>query len=379
MALIERMNHARWSLELARIEEGQRVTEALQLGRIVGVLGEAEVGKTETIREALGVSLPDSPIIRLDLAGVASESHLAFRLVRQLVAAELGIEFSTLKAGVLVPASLERKRVELAERYGIDLIDEALRDWPSGNFPLAKSMAALASLAEGRDAVLWIDHLEAPGLTPRHPLDLDRFLWAIREMAQTQRGLSLVLSGRSPVEGRVLGREAAFHQQGRWLSLDNPPQAAWQRVASDLKVPRVLALDLATLTGGHPETMLAVLAMSSEGERRSADQLLLDLASAAADLAGRAMQHASSLHRLGGQVLEQIARGEAPYAASQRGETSPQEIRKVLGRLQLAGLIRHDEGWSVVNPLVGILLRREVSRTSAPDWELEADPDGEPG
>jgi hypothetical protein len=367
MALIERLNQARWALELARVEEGQRITEALQLGRVVGVLGEGEVGKTLTIREALGVSQPGHPIIRLDLEGVASEAHLAFRLARQLLAAELGLEFSTLKVGVLVPASLERKRVELAELYGLDTVEEALRDWPSGELRLTRALAALTGLARRRETVLWIDHLEAPGLTPRHPLDLDRFLWAVRETAQTQPGLNLVLSGRSAVDGRVLGPEAAFHQQGRWLSLDNPPRAAWQQVASRLQAPRDLAADLEVLTNGHPETMLAALATASRDKRESAEELLLGLASASADLQGRAVQHGCSLHRLSGQVLEQIARGEGPYAASQRGKTSHQEISKVLGKLRLAGLIRRDEGWSVVNPLVGILLRRDVPWNSAPD------------
>jgi len=368
MALIEQMNRARWSLEMARIEEGHRIAEALQMGRIVGVLGEGEVGKTETIRASLGVSQPGHPIIRLDLAGAASESYLAFRLIRQIMATELGVEFSTLKVGALVPASLERKRIALASLLGVDGLEESLRDWPSGKFPFSRALAALATLTQSREVILWLDHLEAPGLTPRHPLDLDRLLWGIREIAQTHRGLTVLLSGRSAVEGRILGPEAAFHQQGHWLSLDNPPPDAWRSVASELKVSPGLALDLVELTGGHPDTMLVSLVEASQ-DRTTAQKRLQGLALRSAALAGRAMQHAYSLHRLGGQVLEQVARGEGPYAASQRGDSSPQEIRKVLGRLQLAGLLRHDHGWSVVNPLVGILLRGEAGRTSAPDWE----------
>ncbi len=374
MALIEEMNRAHWSLELARMEEGHRIADALQLSRIVGVLGEAEVGKTETIREALGVSLPEHPVIRFDLAGAASEAHLAFRLARQIVATELGVEFSTLKVGVLVPASLERKRVELAERLGVRGLEEALRDWPSGKFELPEALEMLANLINREETILWIDHLEAPTLTPRHPLDLDKVLWAVREMAQRHAGLSVVLSGRDAAESQVLGREAAFHQQGQWLSLDAPPSEVWRAVASDLKVPAELGHDLVGLTGGHPATMLTALVKCSKTEKRAADQVLGELAATSRGLAGRAVQHACSLHRLGGQVLEQVARGEGPYVAAHRGGSSPQEIRKVLGRLQLAGLLRHDDGWSVVNPLVGILLRGEVRQTSAPDWELEETP-----
>lgn len=371
MALAEKMNNARWSLEMARLREGERITEALEQSRVVGILGEAEVGKSETVRSALGLSLPDNPVIRMDLAGAASESHLAFRIARQLAEAELGVEFSTLKVGALVPASLERKRIDLADLLGIAGLDEALRDWPSGTFGLAEALQAVERLARTRETIVWIDHLEAPSLTPRHPLDLDRFLWGLRAMVQSRGRLSVVLSGRVAVAGHILSQEAAFHQQGQWLSLDNPPEDVWEEVASSLKVPRGLVTELAVLTGGHPETMLVAMATFSLGTRKGADELLGELASTSGSLAGRAFQHACTLHRLGGKVLEQVALGRGPYAAAQRGDSPPQEIRKVLGRLQLAGLIRHDSAWSIVNPLVGILLRREVSTASAPDWELD--------
>jgi hypothetical protein len=376
MALITDVNHARWSLEMARLEEGARITDEVQTSRVVGVLGEAEVGKTETIREALGTSQPDRPLIHLDLDGVAGEGHVAFHLVREIAAAQLGIEFSTLKVGVLVPATLERKRVELAEFLGVDGLEEALRDWPSGGYPLAKALDALTKLAQQRETILWIDHLEAPMLTPRHPLDLDKLLWAIREIVQRQLSLSVVLSGRDAVETRVLGREAAFYQQGRWLSLDNPGPEVWRDVALRLKASPTVVRDLAHLTGGHPETMLnAFLSLMRGNGKGGGEDLLRELASVSGGLASRAFQHACSLHRLGGQVLLQVAWGKGPYAAFQRGESPPQEIRKVLGRLQLAGLIRHDDGWSVVNPLIGIVLRGEIPRASAPDWDAEILPE----
>ena len=150
---MEEMNRARWSLEMARLDEGERITEAIQSSRVVGVLGEAEVGKTETIRGALGSSQPAHPVIRVDLAGAANEAHLAFRLARQVAAAELGVEFSTLKVGVLVPASLEKKRVGLAELLGVEGLEEALRDWPSGDLALSTALAALADLSQRRETI----------------------------------------------------------------------------------------------------------------------------------------------------------------------------------------------------------------------------------
>ncbi len=363
---------ARWSLKLARHEEAQQIADALQTNRVVGLLGEAEVGKTETLRQALGHSTPKLSILRLDLDGVAGEEHLAFQISREIARAVLSLaEFSTLKVGVLVPTSIEAKRIALADLLGVNGLDESLRDWPSGRYPLARALEALEKLAKGRDVFLWLDHLEAPGLTPRHPLDLDHLLWAIREMVQRLPDLNVVLSGRDAVEGRVLGREAAFHQQGRWLSLDNPGAEAWLTVGAGLEVPAATANDLAELTGGHPETMLLALLELTEEPKRDADDVLRYLASTAGALTARAMQHARSLHRLGGQILIQVASGLGPYAGAQRGESPPQEIRKVLGRLHLAGLIRHDEGWSVVNPLIRIALRDGVHRANAPDWDDE--------
>lgn len=374
MAVIDEVRRAHWGLEFARLEEAQRITEALQTSRVVGVLGEGEVGKTETVRQALGNSTPMHPIVGLDLDGAASEEHLAFLLVRQIATAALGAaEFSILKVGALIPSSTEAKRVGLAELLGVDGLEEALRDWPSGSYQLSQALAALERLtAQKKDTILWIDHLEAPGLTPRHPLDLDRVLWAIREMVQGQSDLGVLLSGREAVEGQILGSEAAFHQQGLWLSLDNPPPEVWREVATGMKVPGETAMRLAGLTGGHPETMLiALLSLMRGGSKRSAEDLLRDLASTSTALAARAMQHARSLHRLGGQVLIQVAMGKGPYAASQRGESPPQEIRRVLGRLRQAGLIRHDDGWTAVNPLIGIVLRGEVPQAQAPDWDLD--------
>ena len=378
MALKEAIPRLQRELEIARLGESARIAEAIQVNRVVGVLGEGEVGKTETVGQAIGPSTPELAVIRLDLDGAAGNEHLAFRLAKQIAAAYLGAsQFSTLKVGALVPASIEAGRLELAELIGLDGVDEALRDWPSGTYPLERSLAGLEGLARRREVILWIDHLEAPALTPRHPLDLDRFLWAIRELAQRVPSLKVVLSGRGAAEGRVLGPEAAFHQQGRWLTLDNPPPDTWQKMAGDLRLPGPAATELARLTGGHPATMLLALLRLAEGREEGPHEVLRDLAGRHAGLTARAIQHAHSLHRLGGQAMVQVANGLGPYAMTQRGASPAQEIRKVLGRLQLAGLLRRDERWSVVNPLVAIGLRGEVPLLSAPDWELEPEPEGD--
>ncbi|HET7443394.1 MAG TPA: hypothetical protein VFJ57_01905 [Solirubrobacterales bacterium] len=372
MASVDGAPRALAALEVARLNEGHEIAVALQAGQVVGVLGEGEVGKTTTIRQALGPGDEQYPVVDLDLDGVAGDEHLAFQIARKVAVAVLGAPgFSTLKVGVLVPASLEPKRIELAELLAVDGLEEALRDWPSGTYELERALTALEQLAQRRNVVLWIDHLEAPALTPRHPLDLERLLWAIRAMAQRQPSLGIVLSGRDQIEDRVLGREAAFYEQGRWLTLDNPPPETWREVARALQVPAAAADELSSLTRGHPEaTLLALLEVATGTHQpRNALTIVWDVAAGSGGLTGRAMQHARSLHRLGGQVMTQVARGEAPYGNGQRGKSPPQEIRKVLGRLRMAGLIRHDGAWSIVNPLIGIVLRGDVTPLSAPDRE----------
>lgn len=369
MALIDDIPRVRNALELARMGEAERITEAVQIHRVIGVLGEAEVGKTETIHQAIGHSAPGVAVVRLDLDGAASDEHASFLLAKQIARAQLGTAgFSSLTGGVLLSSETEAGRVELAELLGVDGLDEAMRKWPSGRYPLAKSLNALEELANRRTVILWVDHLEAPFLTARHPFQLDGLLWAIREVIQRVSDLIVVLSGRAAVEDQILDSGAAFHQQGKWLSIDNPSSEAWRKVADMLKIPEPIASELANLTDGHPATMLlALLQLADGGSVRHAHEVLRQLAACDPGLTGRAMQHARSLHRLGGQVMIQIAYGQGPYAAAQRGKSAPQEIRKVLGRLRLAGLLRHGVGWSVVNPLVAIGIRGEVQRLSAPE------------
>jgi hypothetical protein len=352
---------ARSALEFARMEEAERITEAVQAHRVVGVLGEGEVGKTETVRQVLGRSVASLKVIRLDLDGAASDDHVGFLLAKQIARAQLGeTNFSLLAGGVLLPTAVEAGRLELAELLGLAGLEEAMLEWPSGSYSMASGLKALEALAANVGVILWIDHLEASSLTPRHPLQLDRLLWGVRELGQ-RVNLGVVLTAREAIEGKLLGSAAAFHQQGQWLTIDNPPIETWRDVATTLKVSPAVATELAEMTGGHPSTMLLALLRLAEADSvRHPHEILRQLVARDAGLIGRAMQHARSLHRLGGQVMIQVAFGQPPYGAAQRGRSPAQETRKVLERLRLAGLLRHDVAWSLVNPLIAIGLRGGV-------------------
>lgn len=368
MDLIEAYDRGLRALEEARGSEADRIVDAREQNRVFGVLGEAEVGKSEVLARSLGGPQEGWALLRLDLAKASDESQVAHLLLRQIAKAYLGEAlFSRLSVEVLVPREAADRRRDLSREIGIDAVDEAMRPWPSGTFPLADAMEATAKLALDRETILWIDHVEAASLTPRHPLDVSHLLWLVRGIQQSLDQLSLVISGREAFQTDLLGSEQAFHQQGRWLTIDNPPLAAWWHVSDALAVNVYLTNELENLTRGHPQTMLRAISLATERPARTAGgEIIRDLASISTPLAARAVQHARSLHRLGSQVLIQVARGEPPYGQVQRGGEPQQAITRVLARLRLAGLLRHDpEGWSVVDPLVAAVLRGGVPPTIA--------------
>lgn len=366
MGLIDQIPEAHAALADARASEAGRITAALESSNIVGVLGEGEVGKTATVSQALAQTTLD--VIRLDLDAAASDGHLGFQLMKGIAAAIVSpTDLSLLSAGTLLPSSAERAQIELARTLGVDGLEEALRRWPSGLVSSARGLAVVEEVSREKPVVLWMDHLESPALTPRHPIKVDRLLWGVREMAQRQQSLRVVLTAREALSPRLLGPRAAFHQQGSWVSLDNPSEVAWREVAQRLDVPWGVAGELVEKLGGHPATMLhALLLLAGEPVLAHSYAVLQELAVRDDGLTGRAIQHARTLHRLGSQVMTQIALGEPPYGVAERGASSPQEVRKVLDRLRLAGLLRRRRGWAIVNPLVEIRLRGTVRPLSDP-------------
>ncbi|HEY2715533.1 MAG TPA: hypothetical protein VGI73_04855 [Solirubrobacterales bacterium] len=370
MALSEQAQAAWSALRSARVGEADRIADAARANRVVGVFGEGGVGKTTTIQQAVARPKAESMTLRVDLDDAASEAHLAFWIAKEVARSLLGnAALSILSSDALVPGQLAGKRVEAAELLGVEGLNEALREWPSGRYALADSLAAVEALADRSAVLLWLDHVETPALTPRHPLSSSRFLWGIRDAVQRINGLSVLISSREGLQGSLLGRDAPFHQQGEWLTLGNPTPAAWHGVARRLELAEWTAEQLARYTRGHPATMLLAILQLKEQDEPPPD-VLRRLARLDPGLGSRSFQHARSLHRLGGQVLAQVALGRGPYAAAQRGASSQQEITKVLSRLRLAGLVRrHDEGWSPVNPLLTIALTERVLPVSAPDLE----------
>lgn len=361
----------RAALATARSPEARLIREGLLADRVLGVFGEAEVGKTQTIRQALAGSA--MRVLRLDLRWAASNEHAGFLLACEMARALApGLAPGSLSYGGRLPAAVEQARSRLVETLGGGL-QEAMRLWPSGRYDWPAALESLEVLGQTQEALLWVDHLEAPRLSFRHPLKLAPLLWSISELVERVPSLRLLLSGREAARAEVDAPRAAFSGRGRWLSLHAPSANAWREVAELVDASGALIAELVDLTAGHPRTMLLALAsISSQQEAPPAQQVLLSLAERDDGLAARAMEHARSLHRLGGQALTQAALGQRPYASAQRGTTTTQELSKALKRLRLAGLLRHEDSWRVVNPLLAMRLRAasppESPTSARPPW-----------
>lgn len=351
------------ALAAARSTEARRIREALRRDRVLGVFGEAEVGKTETILRALAGA--GVRVLRLDLRWAAGDAHAGFLLAGEMARTLApGVELTRLARAGSPPPAVEQARSRLVEILGGG-VQEALRRWPSGRYGWASALESLELLAETHDVLLWVDHLEAPGLSFRHPLNVQQLLWSLSELAQRNEALRLLVCGREAARPDMDGARAAFAGAGERISLNAPGAAVWRRVAELLGASAERAEELSILTGGHPRTMLrAIAAILDEQAQSSAQEVLARLAADDDGLTARALEHARSLHRLGGQVLTQAALGQRPYATAQRGTASTQELSKALKRLRLAGLLRQEERWSVVNPLLAMRLRASSAAES---------------
>lgn len=355
---IDRYSATTAALAAARAVEAREIAAALRAHRVLGLLGEAEVGKTQTLRQALASA--DWRVLYLDLAWAASEEHLGFLLAREIaVALAPAGQLSALRGLGAAPPSAEKARTKLTEVLGGGL-QEAMRTWPSGRYRWAPALESLEALADQLEVLLWVDHLEAPRLTFRHPLKVGPLLWSLNELVE-RSSLRLLVSGREAARADALGPRAAFHERGRWLTMRAPSADVWREVACLVDVGADTATELAALTGRHVRTMLLALTAVAEAEaeerKPGAEEVLRGLAAQDDGLASRAIEHARSLHRLGGQVLTQAALGQRPYANAQRGTTTTQDLSKALKRLRLAGLLRHERRWTVVNPLIAMRLR----------------------
>lgn len=374
--------HLKAALSSARHRDIARIDEGLRRFGLTGVHGEAEVGTTSVVEAALKLS--QQRHVRVDLDGVTGDDDVAWLLARGIARVELGrVEFSLmLEPEAPRPTSARRSFIAFAEAIGERVATLALAERPTGEVDVPEVLHAYERAFAGQilPPVLWVDHLQAPALTPRHPLDVDRLLWNIRAFEQRFE-LPIIISGSQAATAIAFGPSRAFHGDGVWVTLGRPGLDAWRFVAESLedRTPgSAWVQEMAEITHGHPATMLLALSLYAEMPERARRPLNLWQLMLVLDdgHTGRLMQHARSLHRLGGHVAERIATGNGPYTAA-KDPNAVKEIHRAVRRLHDAGIITQPRPrtWEVTNPLVAARLRgsmpltsRDAVGTEAYDW-----------
>jgi DNA-binding CsgD family transcriptional regulator len=364
---------------LARIDRArdplvERVLETVLENTFTGIVGEAESGKTYTLRRALRLMGADGwRFVELDLDGAYSANQLAWTWARQMARAVMdGVAFShmTSLSPSMWPSSTRGEFANLPRRIGAEATRLAQAPHPDGTVGSAKQLTALArataNLArEGGRIVLVVDHLEAPETTRARTPDARELLWMIRAAGQHVPDLHVVASCRPVAQDLAADTDAAYHLDGRWLTVGPltveglPDELGHEEAATVIGA-----------TGGHPPATheLIVEMLTGEPSRATPNRpgvalqtAIGRLAARHASLAGRYLQHARSLHRLGGHLLQVTARGEGPYSGSPN--IDPSQIAEAMKRLDLAGLVakrdRASTEWVIADPRVGWALGQQ--------------------
>jgi len=362
--------HLKAALSSARASDLARIDEGLRSFGITGVHGEAEVGVTSLIDIALRTSQQAS--IRVDLDGATSELDVAWLIARGIARQVIGYPaFSLLQLrDGLRPTSADKAFLRFADQVGERLARFAVAETPSDDVSVADALRGFQRVFEQHalPPVLWIDHLQTPSLTPRHPLDVDALLWNVRALQQRME-LPIFISGHRTATPLAYGETGAFHGDGVWITIDRPTLDAWQAVAASLEdhapSPAWVA-EMVELTHAHSATTLLALSLFVEMPERARTPLDLWQLMLALDDGhlNRALAHARTLHRLAARIFEQIANGTGPY--TEPGDASIKEIHRAVRRLHEAGLITQPRPrtWEITNPLVAGRLRGHMPLTT---------------
>jgi hypothetical protein len=359
--VIERAHHC---LTEARRSDRIDIDLAIATLDVTGVSGEPEVGVTTLTQDALRGAR--SGVVRLDLDGVAGMADVVWLMARglaRLVVSPIDLSLIGLPPDHR-PATATRALVTLRRQLGEEIARVAAAGHPSaGDEQLLGPVLDRVADLPAEPPILWIDHLESPRLTARHPVDVGQLLWDVRARQQ-RSSMRVVLSCRTVAVGVATDYDAAFYGDGTWLAVAPPGLATWETAVSGLwetrsgPAPDRSWLDaLLQLTGGHVATTLLAVVETYCADSSSHPRSLLEQLTLRDDgLTARAVQHARSLHRLGSQVLVRIANGLGPY--EEAGAANPQEINRAVRALHLGGLITQPKPrtWRITNPLVAARL-----------------------
>jgi hypothetical protein len=353
----------------ARADEAHEILRSLTAEHAIVITGEHDVGKTRLVEKALApLALSEGwRAARVDLRRATSDTRLAWEWLRAIAHAVAGpVAFSHIAAmgpsmwpGTTRSAALEVRRLlgshndwALAER------PERLTKAAAREALEAAREATIACAAEQR-TVLVLDHAEAPSDSPRKAVDVEEVLWTLRPTTGTRERLHLAilchptaLAGIAGADGPLLG--------SRQIVVNRPSRAVWLDALRDRPFPERLLSEAVGLTRAHIPSTVLLLWTLSRSPNATVGAAFDALARTQFEHAQRCLRHAATLHRLGAQLLEVVARGERPYQATP-DTRSTRDIGKALNALWRVGLVVHpEEGrWEIADPFVARLLGSE--------------------
>ena len=360
-SLIDELTTVRDALTNARQPVVDDIRAALGQAGLVGVRGEAGVGKSTLVARALLTHR--EPLLRVDLDGAASAADVSWQLLRGLALSVIDpVQLSLLEVDEAArPRSADAAFMELARRLGAQDARHAIQPSPTGDEPPPAQVIANITRVVGGAATVWFDHLEVPMDLARQPVPLDEILWALRAEQQRQP-LTVVLSCREAAVDAVTGEHDAFYGDGIWVRVVRPTVPQWVTVARAAWGTGGDALlrrcdEMLRLTESDPSVTIAALVQAGERQAESPREIVTRMLALDVGLVAEAVQRARAVHRLGSQLLVRIALGAGPYQDT-HGATA-RDIATAMQKLHRAGLIARvgTRSWAVVNPLVGMGIR----------------------
>lgn len=356
----------------ARKPEVAQITDRLVSERAIAIAGEFGVGKSRLTSRVMA-ELEAAPYTRaatIDLRDVASDTRLAWRWMRALARAVTGsVAFSHMSSlpDSMWPGTTRAAALEARRLLGHDL-DWALAAQPSrlsvGEARSARERAwtATVNCAAETTTVIALDHLEAPLDPPRPSFAVSDLLWELRGLSQEADRLHVALVTHPAITSMAIGPKAAY-AGAPVIDVPLPGADVWaQAVAGEPALVQTLD-DVLQRTRGHISSTVLLLHTLLADPEQSVGRAFDALAMTQVEHANRSLLHASALHRLGGQVITAVARGERPYKANPDAR-SPRDIADALRALWRAGLLAHpEEGrWEIANPFVARLLGADGRR-----------------
>jgi uncharacterized protein len=349
---------------MGREELGDRLLRAVHERRLVALAGPRRYGKTSLLGQvaALATDIDGLDVVRLDCFGVASVGEFAVRLERAMS----GLSGPARK---LVRRLLESSQLGLSVAPGVGFkASFGRRDAPDAAAVLHELLGTLVELSVKRGGLLLVlDEFQDVGRVD----GLDALL---RSHLQEAREVAVLFAGSKPSMLRALfgDRARPFYGQAEIVEIERFDVATATSLveegfASTSRDAGDAAELVARAVAGHPQRLMLVAHLLWErvptGGCADADDVgaALDVARDRTDAEQRAVLE--GLDRTHRDTLRAVVAYGSPYArAAQRTLGLPRgSVQAAVRALEAdALLLRREDSWSLVDPLLADWIRRQL-------------------